>query len=133
MGELLAAAGRQLATVPSADQQPRWRGQLARLTEARTGLERTYAYWQAECTALPPSSGPGTEAYDEPLAERNAEAWSYLCDWADTGHVLIEISEAAVPAGPASGAAPSAENTRVRPGKRLPPHAPDRPRGGTGR
>jgi hypothetical protein len=111
--------------VPTAEQQPHWRGTLTRLNQARTGLERTYAYWRAECDALLPTSGPGTEAYDEPLAERNAEAWSYLCDWADGGHVLNQIARAAARASGLAG--PSAEHARAQNPAALPPQPPGHP------
>jgi hypothetical protein len=95
MSELIAAAEQQLARLPAHERQPNWPGSLTRLDEARTGLEAAYADWKAARDALPPSSIPGTDAGDEVLADRNAEAWSYLCDWADTGHVLTDIDTAA--------------------------------------
>ncbi|MEE4544040.1 hypothetical protein V2S66_18940 [Streptomyces sp. V4-01] len=129
MGELLTVAERQLAALPAAEQQSHWRGTLTRLEQARTGLETTYTYWRAECDALLPTSGPGTEAYDEPLAERNAEAWSYLCDWADGGHVLNRIARAAIGQRP-DAAGRSAGHTRTQDGAPLPPRGPGLPHPG---
>ncbi|WP_225847291.1 hypothetical protein [Streptomyces sp. HPF1205] len=126
MSELLAAAEQQLARLPAPERQPNWPGSLARLSEARTGLEAAYAYWKAERDALVPSSAPGTDAYDEVLAERNADAWSYLCDWADSGHVLTEIARATT-RHDASPAAKAAEHTRAIDNIALPPQAPGRP------
>ncbi|WUH90385.1 hypothetical protein OG900_09900 [Streptomyces sp. NBC_00433] len=68
---------------------------------------------------------PGTEAYDEPLAERNAETWGYLCDWADGGHVLNQIARATARARDLAG--PSAEHARTRNPAALPPQPPGHP------
>jgi hypothetical protein len=112
--------------LPAAERQPHWRGTLTRLDQARIGLERTYAYWRAECDALLPTSVPGTEAYDEPLAERNAESWSYLCDWADGGYVLNQIARTAA-RRERDVAGPSAGHTRAQDTAGLPPHPPGHP------
>lgn len=120
--ELLTLAERQLAELPAAERQPVWRSALARLDEARIALENAQALWQSERHVLPATAVPGTEAYDELLAERNAEAWGYLCDWADGGHVLTRIARAAAQAhGPAG---PPAEHTRAQNPAALPPQPP---------
>jgi hypothetical protein len=124
--EVLEMAEEQLAALPADRRAPGWRDQLSRLAQARNGLENAQAVWQAERDALPASAGPGTEAYDEPLAERNADAWGYLCDWADTGHVLTEIARAAATAS-SDRTAPSAEHTRAQDSTGLPPQPPGRP------
>ncbi|WP_433892559.1 hypothetical protein [Streptomyces sp. CA-111067] len=112
--------------MPVAERQPHWQDTLTRLDQARTGLETTYAYWRAECDALLPTSRPGTEAYDEPLAERNAEAWSYLCDWADGSYVLTQIARTA--AGQNRDlAGPPAEHARAQNPAALPPQPPGHP------
>lgn len=69
---------------------------------------------------------PGTDGYDEPLAERNAEAWGYLCHWADGGHVLNQIARTAA-AHDRDLAGPSDEHTRAQDPVTLPPPAPGHP------
>jgi hypothetical protein len=125
--ELLTTAEQQLTALPAAKQQPHWRDTLNRLDQARTGLANALAVWQAERDALPADAVPGTDAYDEPLAERNADAWGYLCDWVDGGHVLNEIATAAaVHARDRTG--PAAEHPRGPDPATLPPRAPGHPR-----
>ncbi|WP_405421531.1 hypothetical protein [Streptomyces erythrochromogenes] len=41
-----------------------------------------------------PSVQPGTEEYDGPLAERNAEAWHYLDEWSLHGQAVLDIHNA---------------------------------------
>lgn len=123
---ILTVAERQLSTLPRAEHQLHWRGTLTRLDEARIGLDNAQALWEAERDALPANAVPGTDGYDEPLAERNAEAWGYLCDWADGGHVLNEIAKAAAAHG-RTLATPSAEHTRALDPTTLPPPAPGHP------
>lgn len=42
--------------------------------------------------------------YDDALAERNAEAWSYLDDWVSHGKALLEIQATAQDLPPRSPA-----------------------------
>lgn len=128
MGDLLTCAEHQLATVPTAQQNPNWPGALARLALARAGLDNTQAMWESERGSLPAAAVPGTEAYDEPLAERNAEAWSYLCDWADVSHVLPAIARAAT--AHTQNATPSAEHTHTADHSTMPPQTPGHPHPG---
>jgi hypothetical protein len=125
--ELLTAAERQFSALPRVERQPHWRGTLTRLDQARIGLENAQALWEAECDALPANAVPGTDGYDEPLTERNAEAWGYLCDWADGGHVLNQIAKAAA-AQARTLTGPAAEHARAPDPTTLPPQAPGHPR-----
>lgn len=71
---LLPFAERQLTNIPTLRVRPRWSWQLKTL---RTSLDELYClqeHWLAERDALPDRAVPGTEEYDEPLADRNAEA-----------------------------------------------------------
>ncbi|MCC2275583.1 hypothetical protein ACMATS_24610 [Streptoverticillium reticulum] len=45
--------------------------------------------------SLPLDARPGTQVFDDALAEHHAECWSYLDDWATHGHVLRDINAAA--------------------------------------
>lgn len=127
LADILTVAEHQLSTLPRDEHQLHWRGTLTRLHEARIGLETAQAQWEAARDALPASAVPGTDDYDDPLADRNAEAWGYLCDWAEGGHVLNEITKAAA-AHELPLAGPSAEHTRAPDPTTLPPQAPGHPR-----
>lgn len=126
MAELLGMAKGQFSTLPPAEQRAHWRGTLTRLDQAQIGLENAQALWEAERNSLPAAAVPGTDAYDEPLAERNADAWSYLCDWADGGHVLNEIARAAT-AHARDRPGPSPEHSRAQDPTVPPPQPPGHP------
>ncbi|MFB6859442.1 hypothetical protein ACFCZQ_07500 [Streptomyces virginiae] len=92
---LLPLAERQLPDIPAHRVRPRWSWQLKTL---RTSLDELYClqeHWLAERDALPDRAVPGTAEYDEPLADRNAEAWHYLDTWAVHGQALLDINTAA--------------------------------------
>ncbi|MFF0551121.1 hypothetical protein ACFYUL_19395 [Streptomyces sp. NPDC004311] len=92
---LLPFAERQLPHIPALRTCPSWAWQLKTL---RTSLDELYDLqesWLAERDALPDRAVPGTEEYDEPLADRNAEAWHYLDTWAVHGQALLDINTAA--------------------------------------
>jgi hypothetical protein len=127
MEELLTAAEQQLTVLPASKGQPHWRDTLNRLDRARIGLENARAVWRTERDALHADAVPSTDGYDEPLAERNADAWSYLCDWADGGHVLNQIAKAAADHA-RHLAGPAAEHSRAPDPTTLPPQPPGHPR-----
>lgn len=53
--------------------------------------------------ALPDTAQSGTKAYEEPLAESYADAWSYLDQWAIHGQALFAINALAQKQSTASG------------------------------
>ncbi|WP_052230206.1 hypothetical protein [Streptomyces sp. CT34] len=93
--DLLATAEVQVQQLNAAHLQSRWPWQLGTLDDALRQLDALQQQWLEARDALPSSAQPGTLAYDGALAERNAEAWSYLDDWAGHGKVLLEIQAAA--------------------------------------
>ncbi|MFI7337150.1 hypothetical protein ACIBUY_04320 [Streptomyces sp. NPDC050085] len=92
---LLQRAEHQLAQLSGHREQRRWRGQLGRLDAANRGLRQLRHEWRQTRTALPHTARPGTEEYDEPIAERNADAWGYLDEWTLLSTALTEIDAAA--------------------------------------
>lgn len=58
--------------------QRRWLYQLGVLCDALDGLDALHEQWLSTLDSLPAGVGAGTPAYDEALAEHNAECWSYL-------------------------------------------------------
>ncbi|MCD9193425.1 hypothetical protein [Streptomyces albireticuli] len=91
---LVAAAEVQLHKLPASRIQSRWAWQLGALDTALGQLARLQWDWLAAQDSLPPSAVPGTEAYDDALAERNAEAWHYLNEWSLHGQALLDIHAA---------------------------------------
>ncbi|MCC3778205.1 hypothetical protein K6I33_003158 [Streptomyces sp. UNOB3_S3] len=91
---LIATAEAQLEQLPSSRVQSRWAWQLDALDTALDQLTGLHRDWLTARDALPPSATPGTEAYDDALAERNAEAWHYLNEWSLHGRALLEIHAA---------------------------------------
>ncbi|CAM5243406.1 hypothetical protein SHIRM173S_09199 [Streptomyces hirsutus] len=55
-------------------------------------LDTLHQEWQQTCAGLPLTARPGTPRYDDALADHDAEAWSYLDDWATHGHAVIDIN-----------------------------------------
>ncbi len=90
--QLLATAEDQLARLPAQAVQARWAWQLSTLRDALDRLDTLHQEWQQTRAALPLTARPGTPAYDEALADHDAEAWSYLDDWATHGHIVIDIN-----------------------------------------
>ncbi|MEV5878081.1 hypothetical protein AB0L75_28410 [Streptomyces sp. NPDC052101] len=102
--DLLATAEVQLQLLNPAHVQARWPWQLATLDDALKQLNALQQQWLDARDSLPSSARPGTDAYDDALAERNAEAWSYLDDWASHSPAILEIHAAAQDLPPRSSA-----------------------------
>ncbi|MFB7011569.1 MULTISPECIES: hypothetical protein [unclassified Streptomyces] len=88
---LLATAEHQLQQLPAHKIQNRWVWELGTLHTALEQLRTLQSEWVEFRDSLPASACPGTEQYDGPLAERNADAWTYLDDWATHGQSVIDI------------------------------------------
>ncbi|MFG3282122.1 hypothetical protein [Streptomyces sp. NPDC048111] len=111
--ELVATAEAQVQQLNAAHLQSRWPWQLSVLDGALTQLGALEQDWLETRDALPPTARPGTFAYDDAVAERNDEAWSYLDDWSTHGKALLEIHAAAQDLPPRSPAlAPATTHTR---------------------
>ncbi|MEE1744106.1 hypothetical protein AB0D16_19310 [Streptomyces sp. NPDC048161] len=92
---LLATAEHQLQQLPSHKIQARWVWELGTLHTALEQLRTLQSEWVEFRDSLPASAGPGTEQYDDPLADRNADAWSSLDDWTTHGQSILDIHVAA--------------------------------------
>ncbi|MFD3563538.1 hypothetical protein ACFWVU_28285 [Streptomyces sp. NPDC058686] len=90
--ELVDVAERRLATLSPSDRTRRYAWQVRELRDATQRLYAVHDDWLAERAALPESARPGTKAYEEPLAESYAEAWSYLDQWAIHGQALFAVN-----------------------------------------
>ncbi|MFF4647786.1 hypothetical protein [Streptomyces sp. NPDC001389] len=88
--QLLATAEVQLQSMPGRSVQSRWAWQIATLHTALDRLTTLQSEWLDLPDSLPPSARTGVE----PLAERNAEAWHYLDEWALHGQVVLDIHAA---------------------------------------
>ncbi|WP_405889842.1 hypothetical protein OG427_07285 [Streptomyces sp. NBC_00133] len=91
---LLATAEVQLQRLPARHIQNRWAWQLATLDTALDRLSALQSDWLTVRDSLSPSAKPGTEEYDAALAERNAEVWHYLDEWASHGQAVLDIHTA---------------------------------------
>jgi hypothetical protein len=118
---LLAIAEHQLQQLPADSMQTRWVWQLATLRSALDRLLAIQTEWTEYQDSLPTYVCPGTEAYDDALAERNADAWTYLDDWTAHGQSVLEIHAAArqapsplATAAPMRVTAPAARTGTVR-------------------
>ncbi|MEI5100894.1 hypothetical protein RB200_23130 [Streptomyces sp. PmtG] len=100
--ELLATAEVQMQHLDPAHSQSRWPWQLSVLDHALKRLDALQQEWVEARNVLPPSAGPGNFAYDDALAERNEEAWTYLEDWSNHGQALLEVQAAIQQAPPRS-------------------------------
>ncbi|MFF3640357.1 hypothetical protein [Streptomyces sp. NPDC002564] len=89
--ELVHVAERQLAQLSPTARTRRYAWQARELRDATQGLYAVRNDWLAVEAALPESARPGTAAYEEPLAESYAEAWSYLDQWAVHGQALFAV------------------------------------------
>ncbi|MEV0259031.1 hypothetical protein AB0H82_32800 [Streptomyces sp. NPDC050732] len=107
--ELLATAEVQIQQLNPAQIQSRWPWKLSVLDHALKQLGALQREWLEARDALPPTARPGSFAYDDALAERNEEAWSYLDDWASHGRALLEIQAAVQDLPPRSPALTSAQ------------------------
>lgn len=90
--ELVHVAEQQLALLAPSDRTRRYAWQVRELREATQRLYAVHDEWRAVRDALPESARPGTTAYEEPLAESHAEAWSYLDQWAIHGQALFAVN-----------------------------------------
>ncbi|ROQ70154.1 hypothetical protein EDD93_4661 [Streptomyces sp. 840.1] len=113
--ELVHVAEQQLALLAPSDRTRRYAWQVGELHEATQHLYAVHADWRTERAALPDNARPGTRAYEEPLAESYAEAWSYLDQWAIHGQALFAVnalaerqSRAGAPTAVAAPPAPAA-------------------------
>ncbi|MFI0743022.1 hypothetical protein ACH4PU_33865 [Streptomyces sp. NPDC021100] len=93
--DLLAAAQAQLRTLPASRIQSRWAWQLSALDDSLDQLAALQEQWLQRRDAVPSSAVPGTEAYDDALAERNDEAWHHLHQWSLHGQSVLDIHAAA--------------------------------------
>ncbi|MFD9484636.1 hypothetical protein ACFWBX_11645 [Streptomyces sp. NPDC059991] len=93
--DLLATAEVQVQQLNPAHIQSRWPWQLGVLDQALKQLGTLQQDWLEARDALPLTARPGSFAYDDALAERNEEAWSYLDDWSTHGKALLEIQATA--------------------------------------
>jgi len=90
--ELVDVAERQLAQLSPTHRNRRYAWQVRELREAIRHLYAVQDDWLAVRATLPASARPGTVAYEEPLAESYAEAWSYLDQWAIHGQALFAVN-----------------------------------------
>lgn len=90
--ELVDVAQRQLDLLSPSDRTRRYAWQVRELRDATQRLYTVRDDWLTERAALPASARPGTKAYEEPLAESYAEAWSYLDQWANHGQALFAVN-----------------------------------------
>ncbi|MEU7033588.1 hypothetical protein ABZ958_07895 [Streptomyces sp. NPDC046237] len=97
---LLATAEAQLTALPARTVQNRWVWQLGTLHNALERLESLHAEWLQTRDSLPANARPGTDIYEDALADYHAEAWSYLDDWATHGRAILDIHAAALKAPP---------------------------------
>lgn len=109
---MLDTAEAQLSRLPAGSTSLRRAWHLKVLRTALKEIDALQSEWLGVHDTLPVSARPGTEQYDEPLAERNAEAWAYLDAWALHGQSVIDIDTDArtkpsrKPATPALAPAP---------------------------
>jgi hypothetical protein len=92
--DLLDVAEEQLAQLPEKS-RTQWHWQITELRTALDELRALQAEWLDLRATAAAHARPGTQAYDEPLAERNAEAWHYLDTWALHGQAVLDIHTAA--------------------------------------
>lgn len=97
--ELLSTAAVQLQHLPARTVQPAWPWHLTAANDALDQLDAIEAEGSARLDSLPPSAGPGTEAYDDLVDARNAEAWHALYELALHTPAILAI-HAAVQAAP---------------------------------
>ncbi|PIB12298.1 hypothetical protein B1C81_01730 [Streptomyces sp. HG99] len=90
--ELVHVAQQQLAQLPVSGRTRRYAWQVRELHEATQLLYAVHDDWLAVRRALPETARPGTKAFEEPLAECYAEAWSYLDQWATHGQALFAVN-----------------------------------------
>ncbi|MFF9016570.1 hypothetical protein ACF09C_26820 [Streptomyces sp. NPDC014870] len=97
---LLATAETQLTALPAGTVQNRWVWQIGTLHNALERLESLHAEWLQTRDNLPANARPGTDVYEDALADYHAESWSYLGDWATHGRAILDIHAAALKSPP---------------------------------
>ncbi|MEU8482405.1 hypothetical protein [Streptomyces sp. NPDC048641] len=90
--ELVHVAQQQLAQLSTSARTRRYAWQVRELHDATDGLYAVHDDWLAVRRALPGTAKPGTKAFEEPLAESYAEAWSYLDQWAIHGQAIFAVN-----------------------------------------
>jgi hypothetical protein len=90
--ELVHVAQQQLAQLPGSARTRRYAWQVRELRDSTKRLYAVHDDWLAVRRALPACARPGTEAFEEPLAESYAEAWHYLDQWAIHDQALFAIN-----------------------------------------
>ncbi|MGW3056517.1 hypothetical protein ACWC98_11330 [Streptomyces goshikiensis] len=91
---LVATAEVQLQALPQHSIHPHWAWQISCLNTALGRISTLQSEWLDLRTTAPAPARPGTGKYDGPLAERNAEAWHYLNEWALHGQAVLDIHTA---------------------------------------
>lgn len=89
--ELVSTAEVQLQQLPARAVQSHWPWHLAGAEDALDQLDAFEEDYRARLDDLPPSARPGTEAYDDLIDARNAEAWHALNELALHAPVILAI------------------------------------------
>ncbi|MDX3523261.1 hypothetical protein [Streptomyces scabiei] len=98
--ELLSTAEVQLQQLPAQAVQSHWPWHLASAEAALDELDAVGERYRALLEELPPSARPGTEAYDDLIDARNAEAWHALDELALHTPAILAIHTATRDARP---------------------------------
>ncbi|GHD79491.1 hypothetical protein ACFQL8_19460 [Streptomyces goshikiensis] len=91
---LVATAEVHLQALPKRSIHPHWAWQISCLNTALGRISALQSEWLDRRSTAPASARPGTGEYDGPLAERNAEAWHHLNEWALHGQAVLDIHTA---------------------------------------
>jgi hypothetical protein len=94
--DLLRTARAQLLELPD-DVDPHWAGTVDVLGRALSQLGFLHQEWIGHRELMDPADRPGTDAFAEMIAERNAEGRLEIRVWAEHGHVLQAIHTSACP------------------------------------
>ncbi|MDW4909165.1 hypothetical protein RB628_28465 [Streptomyces sp. ADMS] len=89
--ELVSTAEVQLQQLPARAVQSHWAWHLAGAEDALDQLDAFEEDYRARLDDLPPSARPGTQAYDDLIDARNAEAWHALNELALHAPVILAI------------------------------------------
>ncbi|MEV7523843.1 hypothetical protein [Streptomyces sp. NPDC091371] len=87
----LDLAEAQLGHLPTSSASLRREWHLKVLRTALKEINALQPEWLGVRDTLPVSTRPGIAEYNEPLTDRNAEAWAYLAAWAFRGQSVIDI------------------------------------------
>ncbi|MGW6454411.1 hypothetical protein ACWF94_00545 [Streptomyces sp. NPDC055078] len=91
---LVASGEQHLPRLPAGIVQPRWGWQLSVLAAVTRRLDTVSASAQEALSDLPPGAGPGSDAYETVIAERNTAVWPLLEEWALHAPALLGIRTA---------------------------------------